>query len=474
MADVPWYLVHAHNAAAAWAGGRDAEEITLELFEELASPRPDLSRVGELSVRCLSMPWNRHLSATFVSHGFVASGRRGNKPHFPRGVDCGSLLRALCEQGVGANSMPFELPAIDEGRVEANQVVAAEEGEHLLPVLTTTSSVGYAFVRVLQRCIYGHVRHAIEVERSPDGRWRATGGQVAVKCIERRTYDQHLAHHQGLLNEDPIKEVAVMQHISRRGGADNVLGIVGCYAEDAAVYVVLPFCAQGDLFRFVEENRGLPEATAFTYFRQIIRAVERLHQLGLVHHDMSLENIMLDDQMNAIVIDFGMVVKVCASPRCFLDPGRGANFGSRELRSSTAAVAPDRPPNYFAVPLKYASRWPGRCGKLLYIAPELYATPRRPFDAFALDVWACGVILFLLLTGAPPWDPAVGPRDSDVRYVYVRDGRLRDLLSAWGITLPNLAIDLLMRLLDADPRTRITIPELLRHPWWTTQLANAR
>mmetsp|Transcript_2461 Transcript_2461/g.7639 ORF Transcript_2461/g.7639 Transcript_2461/m.7639 type:complete len:468 (+) Transcript_2461:215-1618(+) len=462
--EVPWYLVQAHEAASAWHGERESEEVMAELFEELAAREPNVGRVGELAGLCLAMPWNRHLAATFAAHGLEASG-------FPRGVDCGALLRSLSEVGVGANSMPFPLPAIEPGRVENNQTVVANEASHVLPILATATGVGYAFVRVLQRCIYGHVRHGIEVERQPDGRWRASGSQVAIKCIERRNYDQHLAHHQGLLNEDPIKEVAVMQHICRAGGIENVLGIVGCYAEDAAVYVVMPYCGQGDLFKFVEENRGLAEARAFAYFRQIIEAVHKLHLLGLVHHDMSLENILLDDAKNAVVIDFGMVVKVAASPRCFLDPPRGADYGTRELRDGTATPTP--PLNYFAVPLKYASRWPARCGKLLYIAPELYATPRRPFDAFALDVWACGVILFLLLTGAPPWDPAVGPRDTDVRFVYVRDGRLRDLLDAWGISLPNLAVDLLMRLLDANPRTRITIPEIFQHNWWRQMLRPA-
>ena len=77
-----------------------------------------------------------------------------------------------------------------------------------------------------------------------------------------------------------------------------------------------------------------------------------------------------------------------------------------------------------------------------------------------------GIILFLLLTGMPPWDAATGPATTDLRYVYVRDGRLHELLRTWNIRLSEHAPHLLQRLLDADPKSRITIPEVKRHPWW--------
>ena len=116
------------------------------------------------------------------------------------------------------------------------------------------------------------------------------------------------------------------------------------------------------------------------------------------------------------------------------------------------------------------------------MAPELYE-PRNSFDVYAADVWALGafltshtrnpvailtgIILFLLLTGMPPWDAATGPAASDLRYVYVRDGRLHELLRTWNIHLSSEhAPHLLQRILDANPRTRITIPEIKNHPWF--------
>ena len=104
------------------------------------------------------------------------------------------------------------------------------------------------------------------------------------------------------------------------------------------------------------------------------------------------------------------------------------------------------------------------------MAPELFEA-KEPFDVFAADVWALGIILFLLLTGMPPWDAGSGPTTSDMRYVYVRDGRLDELLRNWNISLSPHAPDLLQRLLTADPRSRLTLPQLKAHPWWQ---ANAR
>ena len=346
----------------------------------------------------------------------------------------------------------------------------------------------YALVQNLQTCIYGRVKHAIEVVRNagaaeggtqglwgslrgassaPRALWKATGAQVAIKCIERRRYEAHVRQHTSAdgsvqLNEDPIKEVAVMQYIAASGGAQHVLSLTACYATEETVYVVLPYCPHGDLFGIVERHGGLAERAAFVYMEQTVTGLERLHAMGLMHHDMSLENMMLDADRCAVVIDFGMAVKT--RPRY-------AAAGN-----ASSARSPHQSPNYRAVPLRPSNGWPCRCGKRLYMAPELYGEgdtqpPRQSFDAFAADVWACGIILFLLLTGMPPWDANTGPSPRDARYCYVRDGRLADLLRNWNINLSQHAPDLLQKLLTADPRRRITLPELRQHPWWRAMTA---
>ena len=245
-----------------------------------------------------------------------------------------------------------------------------------------------------------------------------------------------------------------MEYIASQGGAPYVLPLLATYGDDQAVYVILPFCPNGDLFGVVERHGALQEATAATYMGQLVKGLEGLHAMGLMHHDISLENTLVDAHSRAIIIDFGMAVKAIPTATDFFD---GHHAGG----------------SYHAVPLAERPRWPGRCGKPMYMSPELWYR-QGSFDVFAADVWALGVMLFMLLTGAPPWEPTWGPEGA--AYNYVRDGNLRGLLLQYGIThVSENAKDLLQRMLTADPRQRLTLPELRAHPWWRqhAQFANA-
>ena len=443
-----WYGAHIAPAATQ----EDSEALVLELWELLARNNADGPRLGNVATRLLGMPWHQHLLAPLEAHGYDAS-----TGSFPRGPAPG-LLQELTKIGAGANPMPFAAPTVQGCQLLEDQRVLSGPGHGVVVfdrVLATADGRGYALVANLQTAIYGRVRKGVELERVPaeearahgaDGiLWRATERQVAVKCIERAALEQWIANHHGHLNEDPFKEVAVMEYIASRGGAPYVLPLVATYGDDRAVYVILPFCPNGDLFGVVERHGALQEATAATYLGQLVRGLERLHAMGLMHHDISLENTMVDAESRAIIIDFGMAVKAIPTATDFFD--------GRHARGS-----------YHAVPLAERPRWPGRCGKFMYMSPELWYR-QGSFDVFAADVWALGVMLFMLLTGAPPWEPTWGPEGA--AYDYVRDGNLRGLLLQYGIThVSENAKDLLQRLLTADPRRRMTLPELRAHAWW--------
>ena len=452
-----WYGAHIAPAAA----HEDSEALVLELWQLLARNNTDGPRLGNVATRLLGMPWHQHLLVPLEAHGYDAS-----SGSFPRGPGPG-LLRELTRVGAGANPMPFAAPTVQDCRLLEDQRVLSGPGHRVVVfdrVLATADGRGYALVANLQNAIYGRVRRGVELERVPaeaarahgaDGiLWRATNGQVAVKCIERAALEQWIANHHGHLNEDPFKEVVVMEYIASQGGAPYVLPLVATYGDDRAVYVILPFCPNGDLFGVVERHGALQEATAATYMGQLVRGLERLHAMGLMHHDISLENTMVDAESRAIIIDFGMAVKAIPTATDFFD---GHHAGG----------------SYHAVPLAERPRWPGRCGKPMYMSPELWYR-QGSFDVFAADVWALGVMLFMLLTGAPPWEPTWGPEGA--AYNYVRDGNLRGLLLQYGIThVSENAKDLLQRMLTADPRQRLTLPELRAHPWWRqhAQFANA-
>jgi serine/threonine protein kinase len=110
---------------------------------------------------------------------------------------------------------------------------------------------------------------------------------------------------------------------------------------------------------------------------------------------------------------------------------------------------------------RYLIRPQGTCGKWIYMSPEIYQN-QEPFDGFAVDMWAAGVILFLMLTGFPPWERAC---QTDERFHYMTAGYLVQMLTEWEIGLSSDAMDLLQRMLFLDPKDRLSLDQVRAHPW---------
>jgi serine/threonine protein kinase len=159
--------------------------------------------------------------------------------------------------------------------------------------------------------------------------------------------------------------------------------------------------------------------------------------MGVCHRDMSLENILVDEYTTSVVIDLGMCLRVP------YDDGGGevSDVSCGGLRRLIQPLIP--------------------CGKPNYISPEILSS-EEPFDGFAIDLWATGVILFIMLVGLPPWEFA---RAEDPRYRMVTKGRLAHMLNSWQRPISPLAADLLQKMLMEDPRQRLSLTEVKDHPW---------
>jgi len=105
----------------------------------------------------------------------------------------------------------------------------------------------------------------------------------------------------------------------------------------------------------------------------------------------------------------------------------------------------------------------GTCGKHQYMAPEIFQNSDN-FDGFAIDIWAVGVILYIMLTGFPPYDHA---SLADQRFQIIAEGQLVKQLENWDIFLSKEAGDLLQRMLQLRPRDRLTLVQVLNHRWVT-------
>ena len=158
--------------------------------------------------------------------------------------------------------------------------------------------------------------------------------------------------------------------------------------------------------------------------------------MGICHRDMSLENILVDDYTRSVVIDLGMCLRVPYD--------NGERIGDVHSGGLRRLIQPLIP-----------------CGKPNYISPEILASD-KPFDGFAIDLWATGVILFIMLVGLPPWEFA---RLEDPRYKMVIRGKLKRMLDSWDRPVSPLAADLLQKMLMEDPRQRLSLTEVRDHPW---------
>ena len=148
---------------------------------------------------------------------------------------------------------------------------------------------------------------------------------------------------------------------------------------------------------------------------------------------------MVDDKGNLVIIDMGMALRVP-----FTDPSNiGCVTDVSEGSERRLIVAQN----------------PG--GKLMYMAPEVTAR-EGSFDGFAVDLWAAGVILFVLLVGMAPFKWA---HETDKRYAKIAKGELKELLAGHHITLSSEACDLLQNMFWQDPNKRLTLAQVLHHPW---------
>jgi serine/threonine protein kinase len=164
-----------------------------------------------------------------------------------------------------------------------------------------------------------------------------------------------------------------------------------------------------------------------------------LQQKGICHRDLSLENILLEDDNNLVLIDFGLALRVPYKDNSNVGGVADVSEGTNRLLMKAQ----------------------GQSGTLKYLAPEIIE--REDFDGFAADLWSAGVLLFVFLVGLAPFQL---PSCADFRYAHINKGNLKELMAA-NLQEPvsDEACDLLQNMLWRDPRKRLTLAQVLQHPW---------
>lgn len=249
---------------------------------------------------------------------------------------------------------------------------------------------------------------------------KITNEQVAIKYIERgekisRHVLREIINHRNLLHHHVVqfKEVFLTpQHLC----------------------IVMEYVPGGDVMQYIRRRNGLTEDEARWFFQQLILGLDYCHRMGVVNRDIKLENTLLDNSP-------WPVLKIC-------DFG----FSKHERLQS----APD-----------------SRVGTPAYLAPEVVNHTRgSTYDGKLADIWSCGVFLYVLLVGSYPFDR---PEDKQQR----TEGMIMRILERIMnvdytipsyISISDAGRDLIQRIFVKDTDRRITMGEIMEHPWFNVRL----
>ncbi|ETV90490.1 serine/threonine protein kinase, variant 1 [Aphanomyces invadans] len=258
------------------------------------------------------------------------------------------------------------------------------------------------------------------------------GNHVAIKRMQLAAAAKRQANGGPTVQEDLHVEKRVYRHVNKMGGHRNILRLLSSFEEAGHEHFVLEYCHQGDLFTILQSSphQRLQASQALHYMRQICHGLAFLHSHEIAHGDISLENVLVDANDVAKLMDFGLAVE------------------SFHVTQPSSAV-----------------------GKFFYMPPEMYLG--SPYDASKADMWSLGILLLILHTGMPPFARA---HSSDNVYASYLKYDIRTLLKGWNV-LPHLpvdALDLVERLVVATPDKRLSISDVLRHPYLTQHEALQR
>eukprot|EP01117_Protostelium_nocturnum_P014858 TRINITY_DN56_c0_g1_i2.p1 TRINITY_DN56_c0_g1~~TRINITY_DN56_c0_g1_i2.p1 ORF type:complete len:853 (-),score=235.81 TRINITY_DN56_c0_g1_i2:111-2669(-) len=229
-----------------------------------------------------------------------------------------------------------------------------------------------------------------------------TGEKVAIKCLRKDKMD-----------EDMLKMVERELFIMKLLKHPNIISLFEIQQTDNCIYLIMEYASGGEIMDFIVAHGRLQEKEARKFFIQLINAVKYMHSMHACHRDLKAANLLLDENLNIKIIDFGF----------------------------SNMFVPGSKLNTF-------------CGSPTHVSPQL--ARREEYDGPAADIWSLGVILFNLVTGYLPFE---GDGFADL---------FKKIIAA-DFTVPSFVPeeckDLIEKMLVVDPIHRYTIADIEKHNW---------
>ncbi len=305
-------------------------------------------------------------------------------------------------------SDPFPDPVFKRSTIRKLNVLMQDNTIQKRTSIDNGSGQFYEIGKQLKKAIFGQVVHAMELKYLGNDQFLRTGKELAIKVYSKKTLRQYA----GKTQEDPLREISALQFIGDEH--PNIMGQIECCTDEDNIYSIMRFCKGGELFDYIDEYGPMEETQARDMFHQLVDGLSRLSELGIGHRDLSLENVLYapPDRTSAtptaslyVIIDFGMCIRLKLNPH-FVPPSINA--------IPSAPGCGGRTPRFLSIVKQPI------CGKRNYISPEVLRED-EVFNPMNSDLWALGVILFMVLTGVPPVDKATL---ADERYGLICEGKL--------------------------------------------------
>ncbi|RKF60446.1 Serine/threonine-protein kinase PKH2 [Erysiphe neolycopersici] len=255
------------------------------------------------------------------------------------------------------------------------------------------------------------------------GKDKQTSKEYAIKILDKKH----------IIKEKKVKYVNIEKDtLNRLIEHPGIVRLYYTFQDSTSLYYVLDVASGGELLGVLKRNGLFSEECTRFYGAQILDAIEHMHNRGVIHRDLKPENLLVDDQMHIKITDFG-TAKLLPDPRKIQAPlaGCNASFDTEESMRAKSFV-----------------------GTAEYVSPELLTEKSA---CKASDLWAFGCIIYQLLAGRPPFKAG-----ND----YQTFQKIVNLEYEFPPGFPQLARDLVERLLVLDPQKRLTIEHIKSHPFF--------
>ena len=269
----------------------------------------------------------------------------------------------------------------------------------------------YLYGRLIGQGAFGKVNIGLNI---------LSGRVVAIKSFNKKELEK---------SGDNMKKILYETDLMKKLNHPNVTKILEMFEDKEYILLSMEYINGGNLFSFVKKRRKLSEKTAKFLFKQIILGIQHIHSNKIVHRDIKLENILIDLNNNIKICDFGI--------------GKVLSFNKQLLYD--------------------------KCGTPMYMAPEiLLSSKNHGYEGYPVDIWSAGISLYIMLSGTLPFNlknkGSSSMEESSENNIELQYSIINNKPKPIE-KISDEARDLLKGLLNKNPNKRLTIEQILNHPW---------